>query len=399
MSSSVNLHLTQNELKKQHYTGDARSVLLLRPDHLGDMVLFSGALKYFRSLYPKAKISLCVQEYVRDFVVNCPYIDHVFPWEELERSLVNFPLLGGICKMRGGWRLQQFLRMVARNFLKRRYAADLVILPLRSPFEAHHRVATLIPCRWRFGLFGDGANIAPEAEEIFRNAYCLKIKTEAKDFTHELETNRRILEFLGCKVTKQDIWPETWESDADIDHARAILTAPDSNLQIVAVSPGANLPLGKLLPPDWYGEVFREFPGQYVKVVVFGSPNEVGLCEKVCAAITKQKTVSSVESYAGLTRIGSLVECLRRCDCLLSVDNACLHLGTAVGAKTVGIVGGGHWGRFFPWGRDSRNIVLTKKMPCFHCDWRCRYDRFRCIQEVSPIDAREHICRHLSFSI
>ena len=59
-----------------------RSVLVLRPDNLGDVVLFSGALRHIRVLYPQAKITLCVKSYVRNLVVLCPYVDEVIEYEK-----------------------------------------------------------------------------------------------------------------------------------------------------------------------------------------------------------------------------------------------------------------------------------------------------------------------------
>lgn len=45
-------------------------------------------------------------------------------------------------------------------------------------------------------------------------------------------------------------------------------------------------------------------------------------------------------------------------------------------------VGGGHWGRFFPW-ENSRNVHwLNKKMDCFHCNWKCKYGDFRCVNNI-----------------
>ena len=42
-----------------------KKILLLRPDNIGDGVLFTGTLKYYRKLYPDAKITLAEKKYIK----------------------------------------------------------------------------------------------------------------------------------------------------------------------------------------------------------------------------------------------------------------------------------------------------------------------------------------------
>jgi hypothetical protein len=59
--------------------------------------------------------------------------------------------------------------------------------------------------------------------------------------------------------------------------------------------------------------------------------------------------------------------------------------------RVAGIVGGGHFGRFFPWGNSSVARVVNKPMECYGCNWRCKYQSMRCIQEISPMDAAREL--------
>jgi hypothetical protein len=52
-----------------------------------------------------------------------------------------------------------------------------------------------------------------------------------------------------------------------------------------------------------------------------------------------------------------------------------------------GIVGGGHYGRFYPWQGYDNCLVVTNKLDCFGCDWNCPYDRMMCIQDIPPAQA------------
>ena len=65
----------------------------------------------------------------------------------------------------------------------------------------------------------------------------------------------------------------------------------------------------------------------------------------------------------------------------------------AVGLRkpTIGIMGGGHYGRFYPWGNPAINRVVDHKMDCYWCHWQCKYSTMRCIQEIEPGDIAAEI--------
>jgi hypothetical protein len=56
-------------------------------------------------------------------------------------------------------------------------------------------------------------------------------------------------------------------------------------------------------------------------------------------------------------------------------------LALALGKPTVVVLGGGDYGRFFPYGKAR---VVTHPMDCFQCHWDCRYDRALCLHDIPP---------------
>ena len=60
-----------------------KHILILRPDNIGDCVLFSGTLKYYRKLYPNRKIILAVKKHIIPLFKNCPYIDDLVDYKRL----------------------------------------------------------------------------------------------------------------------------------------------------------------------------------------------------------------------------------------------------------------------------------------------------------------------------
>ena len=67
-----------------------------------------------------------------------------------------------------------------------------------------------------------------------------------------------------------------------------------------------------------------------------------------------------------------------------------MHIAAALRKPMVGILGGGHFGRFYPWGDPRLSRVAHVPMECYWCNWSCRYETVRCIREISPaVIARE----------
>jgi ADP-heptose:LPS heptosyltransferase len=96
----------------------------------------------------------------------------------------------------------------------------------------------------------------------------------------------------------------------------------------------------------------------------------------------------------GGTRLGELAEVLRSASVVLTNETSALHIGAAVGAPVVCILGGGHYGRFAPYELEVTEdiqklpIIVAEQMPCYGCDWNCKYPRkdaeaVKCIRDIS----------------
>jgi ADP-heptose:LPS heptosyltransferase len=62
-----------------------------------------------------------------------------------------------------------------------------------------------------------------------------------------------------------------------------------------------------------------------------------------------------------------------------------VHLGAALGKPVVGVRGGGHIGRFWPWGDPKLSRVAATELDCYGCNWVCVHDRVRCVEDI-PVE-------------
>src|SRR5262249_53088473 len=125
---------------------------------------------------------------------------------------------------------------------------------------------------------------------------------------------------------------------------------------VLGIAPGVSSVPGKQLPPEWYVQTMKPLAGRNIQIVLFGSKDDVTVCEQVANNIASSGGSVHVLNLAGKTSVGEMIECTRLCDLFLSQETAALHIATAMQKPVVGIVGGGHYGRFFPWGAPG----LTK---------------------------------------
>ena len=353
-----------------------RSVLLLRPDNLGDVVLFSGALRHLRVRYPRAEITLCVRRYVRDLVALCPHVDRVLDWEELHE-----PLLGALPDFPGRGRLDAALRFALHRL---RLRPDLLLVPVRSPTDGIHQVAWAAGARWRFAVAGDGSNAgeawARRAER--RHDRVLRLDP-ARRADHDFRVTRDFLALLGIDVALEDLRPELWTSPEDRRWAEAAVPRAEG-VATLAVAPGVTAPAGKLYPAAKLARAVALAGEAPLRVVLLGSAAEAGLCAELAGLLAMEPAVAGVTDLSGRSTLRQMVEGIRLCDLFLGPDAGALHVAVALGLPTVGIVGGGHWGRFQPWGDPARNHVCTVPLECFGCNWSCCYDTVRCVAEVPP---------------
>ncbi|MBU7583984.1 MAG: glycosyltransferase family 9 protein [Nostoc sp. TH1S01] len=365
---------------------DCKSVLILRPDNLGDVVLFSGALRHIRNYFPNATISICVKEYVKNYIEHCPYIDYIYTWE---KYAVPSSIFDYNARLRKYWLSKHWIGLFDRLYRKhllKDLNADLLLVPTRSPKKGvygEHTVISDIPAQIKIGIAGDYSNQNHQTDLKAERLYTQRLKLDqGLQDLHEFNVTAELLQFLGLNISVPDLWPEVWTMEEDRIWAEQRI--PKSSKSIVlGLCPGATY-TKKLYPIEQYKAIFESVNDETFTIILFGSKSERNLCEQIQQEIQNCKNVIKVLNLAGDSTIRQLIEGLRNCDVVLSADSASLHLSVSLRKPVVGIMGGGHYGRFYPWGDPRIHRVVNKPMDCYWCNWRCRFPSVRCIEEIDP---------------
>jgi len=318
------------------------------------------------------------------------------PYEKLRNDLIDYEPYAWLPDIRGAYRLSSILRAIKRPFARKAYDADIVLLPLPAPSSEYHRCIQAIPGHFKIGICGNQTNQSKDVDATSRDWYSAQMDVSSFpwDFP-ETKTTQLFLKFLGIEASEEKLLPEFWTTEKDCQKAEAWLK-PVSGQVTLGIAPGVSSVAAKQLPPQWYLEALKPLDHRSLRIVFLGSKEDVSICERTAAAIKDAWNGLETLNLAGKTGVLEAIECVRRCDLVVSQETATLHIATALGKPTLGIVGGGHYGRFYPWGNPALSKVANKQMDCYGCNWHCKYETIRCIQEIQPSEAGQTLQALLS---
>jgi ADP-heptose:LPS heptosyltransferase len=320
----------------------SRDLLLVRVDAIGDFVLWLDAAKEYRRLYPGKKITLCTGIAQSELAGCLPYWDEV--WSVDVSLLVRSPV----------YRLSILKKIRCAGF-------DIAIQPTYSRvFLLGDFLIRASGSKQRIGSVGDVTNQRSFVKRVSDRWYTKLIPGDSSNLM-ELERNAEFVRKLSEQdfFTSLPIFPD-------------IKTLPE-RLKVrqpyVVVFPGASWS-GRQWPVANFVEVVKQIHRQFgVLCVVCGGSIDRALCQE----IVDMNPEASV-NLGGETSLFELSGLLRGAELLVSNETSALHLAAAVSTPAVGIVGGGHFGRFLPYPNTIsgiKPIVVNHKMPCYQCNWIC----------------------------
>jgi ADP-heptose:LPS heptosyltransferase len=326
-------------------------ILLVRPDHLGDVVLTTPVLNALRERVPQAHITMMVGPWSSEVVARHPAIDRLItcPFPGFQRAdqqpLAPYTLL-----------LSTAQQVRRGNF-------DIAI--------------NLRPDFWW------GAALIYLARIPRRVGYAL---TPGKAFlTHTLpfsspehasRSNLRLLsaglQALDYAALEEPLTPERYPlhfaatADERKEVARRLQAADISEgTPIVVIHPGTGGAV-KLWRSEAWSHVANDLPAWLTstmapRIVLTGTRSEQSLLAEIARDMT-----SPVLMLTDLT-VGQLAALLAGAHIVLGVDNGPLHLAVAQGTPTVQLFGPTDPRIFGPWGDPARHSVIASKQRCPSC--------------------------------
>lgn len=347
-------------------------MLVVRTDGLGDLVLATPIFKHIKKAYGESRIYLLTRTEWADLFQSCPHIDDIIP-----------------LSLRG-YRTNIFYRL---RFLRslREKSFGLAIHPVYSRESLSDEIFCCSRAAQKIGFDGDLTNIRKQ-EKLVNDQYYSHLIRNNTTACSDIEYQRHFTEQLLRKsIAPEDFQPELWLTAADRAVAERLLGENRLDPQkdvIVAIFPGASWK-GKEWDPDCYAKIADRIVAQYgAKIVICGAKTDL-----VAVAGVASKMKARPVDLAGRVNLRELAAIFESCSMFIGNDTGPLHIAVAVGTPTLGVMGGGHFGRFYPYGDLNKHRVAFKKMDCYGCNWQCIYETTRCIREISMDDVWRETAR------
>ena len=343
---------------------------VVRMDGIGDMVLFRNSLENYEEVFGVLKRDI--------IVIGCN------SWSDIAKSFFKGYRFFGINEH--AYAKRPFYRFYI-NCLVRFIAPEIVVLDsyFRRPLMSDSLVWILRGSRSIVSY----PYISKETRAEF--TYYLSLVTDIVDTgpypTHELIRHANFVSKIGGKKYSPKMPKLSWRS--------TLHKSVNDGCSYVLLSPGSNSN-GRRWPLHDFMEIAGKIADLGYKIVVVGMDN----LDNPSAAF--RKVDSKIINLIGKTDLSELLDLIKGASLIISNDTGPAHLAIGLGMPTIVIVGGGHFGSFFPYPLDIMNgkvRFLYQIMECYHCFWRCdkrtsSFDPFPCVSAVS-VETVRRVCGEL----
>jgi len=324
-------------------------ILVIKLDHLGDVLLGTPVFSNLRRAYPNAELHALTGAWSRVVLEKHSDVSKV-----IEYNSPAFCRTGQPTSFRGTFKLYRELR---------RQKYDLMV-ELRGD--------------WRTVWFAFG-RLTPK--RLSRAALQIANRLGFTQFsgTHETTRNLDVLKQAGIptpvqtasfSVTAED---KKWASDFLATYRI------DRQRPLIAIHPGSPIALKRWLP-DRYAEVADWLIVQKRAQILFvGVEDEIPIVIEIQALMRGESI-----NIAGKTTLTQLASILHICNVFIGNDSGPMHLAAAVGTRTIGLYGPGDPTRFGPAGVKCQTIRGQPDCPCLGTT--CRFGKAGCMSKIQVVD-------------
>jgi len=312
-------------------------ILLVRLDHIGDLLMTTPAIRALKRRFPQSSLSLLASPSSLPAVAGIPEIErsHSFrvPWYDGGRAQ-RFPALG-------------YIRLIRRL---RREHYDAAI-DFRGDIRVMFLFLLLSGARQRIGFSDLGGEF---------------LLTRARPYDagrHFAELNLALAGSLAGRPLPEAGRPFMGGAAGDASRVDTLLAglgiAPDERL--VAIQP-STIPHWRLKrwPPERFAALADALVRrQGARILLVGGPDDRQALQEVAAAMEENALIA-----AGKTTLTELGELLKRCRLFVANDTGPMHVAAAAGAPLVAIFGPTDPGRSGPLGDPDHTRVVRRDVPC-----------------------------------
>jgi len=325
------------------------SILLIRLDRFGDMVLTLPLLRSVRAAYPHAELSVlcspCGADLLeaQDKASNGKFLKEIIVWHD-------------VWDMHGGKKLglTDLLLLLKQVLIVRRRCYDVIIQP--SPLGI-----------WTFfALFLRSKTIIATISNdlLFSKSLIFFVDIPIKEVGNFFEQNIKCAFALGVDAIENN------GLSVDLSRVSSYLHSIDvKNCIIINISAGDSI---RILPLDVTIKFVNRLLSRYEKkhILLIGSKGDKKLSHEICSFLVRH-----VYNMVGTTTVDDLIYILERSLLLVTPDTGTMHLAAMLDIYIVAYFSAGSLERFSP---------VTDDCTIIHHDLGCSGCRDMCFTDEMP---------------
>ncbi len=340
---------------------DYQKILVLQPDHIGDVLLSTPMIHALRQKFPESQIDILVGSWAKPIVEHNKDINniHVLNFKQFNRGNAKAPQS----------KIKTFYDLKYQKY-------DLCVMA-----RSRNRLIRLFA--WATGI----PNLIGFEAQGKDNFLTIKVKQQNLR-EHIVMRNMRIAEALGADISNPELVLEF--SEADQKKAQQIIEGAQK--PIIGVNPGAGTK-AKQWPASKFAKLVQRLSQEKkATVVITGSPAEVDLANNVA----RKSGVSPIIA-AGQTSLLELAALQSKLDLYISNDSGPMHMAAAVGTPVIDLHSGTDYPSMWrPWGDEHTVLSYAEKcdkLPCFKTE--CDYFNHGCLDLISVDEVVSTVQKYL----
>jgi ADP-heptose:LPS heptosyltransferase len=341
-------------------------LLVVKLDHLGDVVTATPVFRSLRAAFPGAPIHALVGPWARDLLAGSPFIDRVVTYES---SRFRRP---GAPRANAGRPLRVMREVAAERYthvIELRGDSWTLLLPFLSGSARRLDRGTVRLKGWLSRRAGGrapgGGSPAP---------------------LHEVETNLAVVRPLVGPPGPDRARVEIFLGEKDRESAAVRLRAlgiPEEG-SLVTIHPGASW-RPRAWRPERFAEVARQLLARHdVHVLFLGTPGDLDIAAHIGTLLSHRRAHFVFDS--SLSETAALID---RSVLFIGNDSGIAHIAAACGTPVVALYGPQDPRRFRPWSEHA--VVLHKPVPCFPCSQTvCVRPELPCVNLIFVEEVMRH---------
>jgi lipopolysaccharide heptosyltransferase II len=279
--------------------GEPKRILLIRLEHVGDVVLTTPAFRALRKRYPQARIDVLCRDFTAPLLEKNKNVSNVISW--------NAPWLSNIGKKDSLFSVRKVINKLRKNKydLAIDFHGDIRNILLANAV-AYYRIG--------FGCRGFGF---------------LLTKRIPYETSHAIDRALALAKAAGAPAVGKET--ELTVAAADQKFAQKLLS---HDTRWVCIAPGSGRTAKNWLNERWAAVADELIEKKNILIVFTGSPGEK---EMVSDIVQRMRHPEKALNMCGKTNLTQLAAVLQRCLLVLSPDSGTMHLARAMKTPLIGL--------------------------------------------------------------